>query len=565
MQELSSTNEFDSLRLSVVIPTYQRRGLVVASVRALARQEFDGKFEVIVVVDGSADGTTEALKEIDVPFPFTVLEQENRGAATARNRGAAAARGELLLFLDDDMEAHPRLLAEHDRSHREGADVVFGHLPLHPESPSNFLSAGIKLWTDGRLERLLAPGASLTLHDLMTGQMSLSRELFDRVGCFDTNFTLGGTFGDEDIDFGYRLMRAGYRLVFNPDAISWQNYIVRPRQYLRQWRQAGRADVAFARKHPEQAKTIFALNGSEKRTNRFLWRPLIALSPITIPVMAALRWLALALVERGIETTKVVRFFYQVWAMEYWRGVWEAGGMPRPRRLRVLAYHAIRDLADAPVIADYSVPPDQFRRHLDMLLRAGFQFITADEFLCFLRDGGGLPRRPVLLTFDDGYEELKDVVLPILRERKIPAVVFAVSGLVGKTNEWDEAIGAPQLRLLDANGLKSLAQAGVEVGAHSRTHRALNRLSDEDLSEEVAGSVAELRAVGLNRPRMFAYPEGEYNQAVLQAVQETGIEAAFTVVPGRVRHSHDPLQIPRIEIMRADTGWRFLWKVLYAG
>jgi peptidoglycan/xylan/chitin deacetylase (PgdA/CDA1 family) len=152
-----------------------------------------------------------------------------------------------------------------------------------------------------------------------------------------------------------------------------------------------------------------------------------------------------------------------------------------------------------------------------------------------------------------------------LRERKIPAVVFAVSGLVGKTNEWDEAIGAPQLRLLDANGLKALAQAGVEVGAHSRTHRALNRLSNEALSEEVAGSVADLRVVGLNRPRMFAYPEGEYNQTVLRAVQEAGIEAAFTVIPGRVRRSQDPLQVPRIEIMRRDAGWRFLWKVLYAG
>jgi GT2 family glycosyltransferase len=373
--------------------------------------EYDGRFEVIIVVDGSDDGSAKALKELKVPFPFTVLEQANRGAATARNHGASVARGEILFFLDDDMEGHPRLLAEHDRSHRAGADVVFGHLPLHPNSPANFLSAGIKWWTDGRLQRLLSPGASLTLHDLMTGQMSLSRELYYRIGGFDTNFTLGGTFGNEDIDFGYRLMRAGYRLVFNPDAISWQNYVVHPRQNLRQWYQAGHADVIFARKHPEQAKTIFALNGSEKRNNRLLWRPLVALSPFSVPLMNALRWLALALVDRWPQNTTAAKIYWEVWAIEYWRGVWEAGGMPRPRPVRVLAYHAIQDLAKSPIVERYGVPPDLFRRQLDSLLRAGFEFISGDEFLYFLRDGGGVPRHPVLLTFDDGYAELLDVVL----------------------------------------------------------------------------------------------------------------------------------------------------------
>ena len=228
------------MRFSVVIPTYQRRDLVRASVQALSRQAGGHAFEVIVVVDGSTDGTASALRQMETAGPMTVLEQPNRGASMARNAGAAVARGEILLFLDDDMEAAPNLLTELDRSHRDGADVVFGHIPLHPDSPANFLSAGIGYWTDGRLKRLTTPGEKLTIHDLLTGQMSLSRELFLRVGGFDTRFTLDGTFGDEDIDFGYRMMRDGYRLVFSPDAISFQNYVVQPKQYLRQWQaQAG--------------------------------------------------------------------------------------------------------------------------------------------------------------------------------------------------------------------------------------------------------------------------------------------------------------------------------------
>src|SRR6266487_2852993 len=132
-----------SLRFSIVIPTYQRRDVVLSSVHALAAQEDGGPFEVIVVVDGSTDGSADALRELETPFPLSVIEQPNRGQAEARNQGVAAARGELLLFLDDDMEAHPRLLAEHDRSHREGADVVLGHIPVHHESPPSFLAAAV--------------------------------------------------------------------------------------------------------------------------------------------------------------------------------------------------------------------------------------------------------------------------------------------------------------------------------------------------------------------------------------------------------------------------------------
>jgi glycosyltransferase involved in cell wall biosynthesis len=122
-------------RFSVIVCTYQRRELVVSTLTALAKQTYAGSFEVIVVVDGSTDGTGTAVRTLDVPYPLSVIEQANVGLSCSRNRGAAAARGEHLVFLDDDMEADPHLLEELDRSHRAGADVAFGRLPLHPSSP----------------------------------------------------------------------------------------------------------------------------------------------------------------------------------------------------------------------------------------------------------------------------------------------------------------------------------------------------------------------------------------------------------------------------------------------
>src|SRR3954447_9858508 len=113
----------DATRFSVVIPTYQRRDLVVANVAAFERQAFED-FEVVVVVDGSTDGTAAALRGLRPAFPLTGPCQANEGRAAAVNAGARRARGEVLLFLDDDMEPDPLLLAEHERSLRAGADAV---------------------------------------------------------------------------------------------------------------------------------------------------------------------------------------------------------------------------------------------------------------------------------------------------------------------------------------------------------------------------------------------------------------------------------------------------------
>ncbi len=554
-----------ALRFSVIIPTYQRRDVVCASVAALAKQEFGGAFEVIVVVDGSTDGTAEALRRLSVPFSLTVLEQSNQGASEARNHGASMARGEILLFLDDDMESDPRLLIEHDQSHRTGADVVLGHIPLHPDSPPSVLRQGVCDWAERRARRLSVAGATLTLQDLLTGQMSLRKETFARAGGFDTDFTCGGTFGNEDVDFGYRLLQRGEHIVFNPAAISWQKYIVRPSQYLRQYRHAGRADVVFARKHPDQAKTIFTLSKFYQPSSRLLWRPLVALHPWSAPVTGAIRRYALHRAERGDSELRTAKWLRRAKRIEYFKGVREAGGVPRRRALRVLAYHSISNTNCTGFFKPYVISPAEFERQIDTLLQAGYEFVSVQETLQFLRGDGGLPQRPVLVTFDDCYQDVLDNAFPVLKRRRIPAVVFAVTGCVGGTNTWDTAGGAPEMRLLDAAGLRKLAASGIEIGAHSRTHKRLPKLLPADLADEVTGSVSDLEQLGFGRPRLFSYPFGESNEAVRETVRETGALAAFAITPGFVCAGQDLFQIPRIEILHADTGWRFRWKVALAG
>jgi len=305
-------------RFSVIVPTFQRRETVLRTVSVLDRQS-ERDFEVIVVDDGSGDGSAAALRELRVDFPLTVLEQPNRGAAAARNAGAEAAGGELLVFLDDDMRADPQLLAEHGRSHREGADMVMGDLPLDPDSPRNLLSWGVGSWAAQRRERLTALGApaEIGIGDLLSGQMSISREAFAALGGLDPTFTRDGLFGGEDLDFGHRVLAAGYKVVFNPAAISYQYYDVDPAKYLRRARETGRSDRELIAKHPELAAALEAGPSFKTRRSRWLLTPfLLAPSFLSAPLRAG----AELLVRSGLNTPRARRLFFAVRTLEYLRG-----------------------------------------------------------------------------------------------------------------------------------------------------------------------------------------------------------------------------------------------------
>ena len=236
---------------SIVIPTFQRRDVVCDAARALAATRYRGKIELIVIVDGSTDGTADALRAIDMPFPVNVVEQPNGGASAARNRGAALARSDILLFLDDDMIAEPDLIEQHARLHREGANAVIGNAPIHPGSPAGFLPESVARWiASTKVNSPLSP------FDIFSGQLSVRRSIFEKLGGFDTAFTTAAAFGNEDADFGVRLLAAG-DVRHNPAAISRQLYVVSAREFMERARRAVAADLLFVRKHPQLARQLF--------------------------------------------------------------------------------------------------------------------------------------------------------------------------------------------------------------------------------------------------------------------------------------------------------------------
>lgn len=521
----------------------------MATILALERQQHR-EFEAVVVVDGSTDGTAAALRALNPSFALTVIEQDNQGRAAAVNRGVRAAGEEIVLILDDDMEADPALLSEHQRSRLEGADLVLGHVPLHPQSPPTAIAAVTGRWAERRRLRLSQPGTEVPIADLLTGQMSIGRADFERLGGFDVSFTRSGLFGGEDLDLGHRARKAGLKIVFNPQAISHQYYDVDAATYTRRSRAVARSDHELSARYPEIAEEL----GRRRRfASRRAERVLAPLARAPSALSWPLRRLAITLFERGKPGGRGHRLFFAVQTMERVRGDREAGLVTGAVHAHVLAYHSISDLRGDRILGEYGVPPERFAAQLDMLIGRGWRFVGVDALLRALDGRERLPRRAALITFDDAYTDLLSAGCPILGARGLEALVFVVSDRVGATNDWEWRSGVTSLELLDEQGLRRAAAQGVAIGSHSATHRPLPSVDLHELDDEVGGSADRLEARGLGRPATISYPHGEWSPIVAQAARRAGYQAAFSVTAGVVRRGANRYALPRIEIYAGDT------------
>lgn len=205
------------------------------------------------------------------------------------------------------------------------------------------------------------------------------------------------------------------------------------------------------------------------------------------------------------------------------------------------------------MLAEYGVPGPLFAAQLSALANAGWEFVDLDAVLAALAGGRELPPRSLLISFDDAYADLLEVACPILADHGAPGLVFVVADQIGGSNAWDDQRGAVALDLLDAEGLRQVAAAGVEVGSHTASHCALPKTPAERLDAELVGSADTIEAAGVPRPRAFSYPYGELTPAIAAAVRGAGYEVAFTIEWGAVSAGVDPYLVPRVEVHASDT------------
>jgi peptidoglycan/xylan/chitin deacetylase (PgdA/CDA1 family) len=218
----------------------------------------------------------------------------------------------------------------------------------------------------------------------------------------------------------------------------------------------------------------------------------------------------------------------------------------RARRSIVLCYHGVGPSTTRTDPGFLRVDPDAFRAQLDLLLGAGFEFVTIAEFVARSADGEPPPGL-VALTFDDGMDDNHDYVLPMLLRRGLAATVFVTTGLIGKPNPWMASDSGA--RMMTVAELRELVRAGFEIGAHTVTHPDLSQLDFENCLREMSDSRKTLeRLLGI-RVQSFAYPYCHYGPAALEAVRAAGFTAAVTC---HERGSWDRYELKRAMITGKD-------------
>jgi len=196
------------MRVSVVIPTYNRKDMLRRSLAATTSQDYPD-YEVIVVDDGSTDGTGEMVRR-EFPTVRYIRQEPNRGPAAARNQGVEAATGNILAFTDDDCVPPSNWLRRH-LQYYSGEEIGAVGGPQVSPSPNFYDKFEMAHYMNEYVGPMRRLEKIVSWEGLATSNMSVRREVFERVGKFDEAFLTGA-----DPEFIRRVIRSGYVIVRDP-------------------------------------------------------------------------------------------------------------------------------------------------------------------------------------------------------------------------------------------------------------------------------------------------------------------------------------------------------------
>lgn len=223
-------------------------------------------------------------------------------------------------------------------------------------------------------------------------------------------------------------------------------------------------------------------------------------------------------------------------------------------RIPVLMYHRVGD-AHNDWERKYCVDAARFAEHMHILKASGWQAVSIGDFFGWLNGGAHLPDKSFLLTFDDGFLGVHQHAAPVLAAIGWPATVFLVSKLIGKRDTWCETHNPSGVTypLMDATHIRELRTQGFSFHSHTRLHKDLPTLEDDALRDQLAGSRNDLQILLGETVDYLAYPYGHYDERVLNAAQEAGYSAAFSVQPGFNRRNIDRFRLRRLDVFGTDS------------
>ena len=224
-------------------------------------------------------------------------------------------------------------------------------------------------------------------------------------------------------------------------------------------------------------------------------------------------------------------------------------------------YHVI-DEPNSRAEARYCVSRYNFEVQMRYLVDSGHNLMGLSSLLEVLSAKQTIPENSIVITFDDGFSCFQRNALPTLNKFNIPATLFAVAGLLGKSNTWMQAAPPPR-KLLSGNELRGLLAQRIEIGCHGLSHVPMTSTDNRGLVRETrdAKNILE-NAIG-QTISLFAFPHGDQGERERQAVADAGFSAACSTNPGFIRHDADLFALRRIDVFGQDSLSHFKRKIRF--
>ena len=232
------------------------------------------------------------------------------------------------------------------------------------------------------------------------------------------------------------------------------------------------------------------------------------------------------------------------------------------KRAIILMYHIVDDPRDTSE-EKYCCSVKNFERQMRYLRQSEFSPVSLDSYISSLRNNLPMPDNPIIITFDDGFEDFYRNAFPVAQKHDIPLTLFMVAKGIGGTNTWMHNRGKPKRKLLDQNDLLTCAKSGVTIGSHTLSHPRLTEIDYETANNEISLSKIHLQDVLQQEVRHFAYPYGIYDPIHFEIIAEAGYESACSTQSGFNRNNINLFELRRIEVYGSDSLWHFKQKLKF--
>lgn len=199
-----------------------------------------------------------------------------------------------------------------------------------------------------------------------------------------------------------------------------------------------------------------------------------------------------------------------------------------PTGVPVLMYHSISQEKNN----DAVISPERFTDQMEFLYKEGYNPVSLEQLYDYLTGQKGLPSKPVVITFDDGYRDTYEIALPVLKRYGFKSTLFIITADAERRLTWKE--------------LAEMKAAGMDIASHSYTHRELGGMNPQQQAEEIVKSKEALDRNLKQDTRFFSFPNSSYSPETLRLLQEKGFKLAVTTEPGWAKPSDYPLALKRI-------------------